>query len=199
MKNHFPEGYCPQREKVLDLSRSVLTGNRRFARYRRNHGRYMAKVERQISRDQLRRAASWMCICGGDVTVDCPRCYNDDMPTIRETCAGIRALKVLGVWDVYEGFADDLAQLFRWYHDHVEGMDHYEAEAYLRAMFLCSPFGHSVKTRHAFDHLFEDIVRYRLKNYTPQAKYWCGGVQYMWPFNEDGMAVTRAASRGASG
>ena len=68
MKNHFPEGYCPQREKVLDLSRSVLTGNRRFARHRRRHGRYVEKVNRQISRDQLRRAASWLCACDGDVT-----------------------------------------------------------------------------------------------------------------------------------
>ena len=101
MKNHFPEGYCPQREKVLDLSRSVLTGNHRFARQRRNHGRYMAKVERQISRDQLRRAASWLCICGGDVTIDCPRCYNDDLPTISETCAGIQALKKMDAGDLF--------------------------------------------------------------------------------------------------
>ena len=113
MKNHFPEGYCPQREKVLDLSRSVLTGNRRYARHRRNHGRYVEKVNRQISRDQLRRAASWLCACDGDVTVDCPRCYNDDMPTISETCTGSRPPFKLGAWDLYEGFADDLAQLFR--------------------------------------------------------------------------------------
>jgi hypothetical protein len=173
MKSYFPEGYCPQREKVLDLSRSVLTGNRRFARRRRNHGRYMAKVERQISRDQLRRAASWMCICDGDVTIDCPRCYNDDLPTIRETCGGIRALKVMGVWDLYEGPADDLAQMFRWYLWHAEGMDHYEAEAYLRAIFLCSPFGHSVKTRHAFDHLFQEIAIFRANNYVPPTRFRC--------------------------
>ena len=173
MKSYFPEGYCPQREKVLDLSRSVLTGNRRFARHRRNHGRYMAKVERHISRDQLRRVASLMCICDGDATIDCPRCYNDDMPTIRETCAGIRSLKVMGVWDLYEGHADDLAQMFRWYFWHAEGMDHYDAEAYLRAMFLCSPFGHSVKTRHAFDHLFQEIALFRANNYVPPTRFRC--------------------------
>jgi hypothetical protein len=173
MKNHFPEGYCPLREKVLDLSRSVLTGNRRFARHRRNHGRYMAKVERQISRDQLRRAASWMCICGGDVTVDCPRCYSDDMPTISETCAGSRLPKKLGAWDLFEGPADDLGQMYRWYHRRAGGMDHYEAEAYLRAMFLCSPFGHSVKTRHAFDHLFQEIAIFRANNYDLPTKFRC--------------------------
>lgn len=27
MKNYFPEDYCPQREKVLDLTRSVLCGD----------------------------------------------------------------------------------------------------------------------------------------------------------------------------
>jgi hypothetical protein len=173
MKSYFPEGYCPQREKVLDLSRSILTGNRCFSRRRRYHGRYMAKVERQISRDQLRRAASWMCICGGDATIDCPRCYNDDMPTIRETCAGIRAVKVMGVWDLYEGHADDLAQLFRWYLWHAEGMDHYEAESWLRAMLLASPFGHSVKTRHAFDHLFQEIAIFRANNYVTPTRFRC--------------------------
>ena len=186
MKNHFPEGYCPQREKVLDLSRSVLTGNHRFARHRRNHGRYMAKVERQISRDQLRRAASWMCICGGDATIDCPRCYNDDMPTIRETCAGIRALKVMGVWDLYEGPADDLGQMFRWFIQRAEGMDHYEAEAYLRAMFLCSPFGHSVKTRHAFDHLFDEIATYRVNNYDPPTNFRTTVVENLCRVSEEG-------------
>ena len=186
MKNHFPEGYCPQREKVLDLSRSVLTGNHRFARHRRNHGRYMAKVERQISRDQLRRAASWMCICGGDATIDCPRCYNDDMPTIRETCAGIRALKVMGVWDLYEGHADDLGQIFRWFIQRAEGMNHHEAEAYLRAMFLCSPFGHSVKTRHAFDHLFDEIATYRVNNYDPPMRFRTTVVENLCRISEEG-------------
>lgn len=185
MKNHFPEGYCPQREKVLDLSRSVLTGNRRYARHRRNHGRYVEKVNRQISRDQLRRAASWLCSCAGGVTVDCPRCYNDDIPTISETCTGSRPPFKLGAWDLYEGFADDLAQLFRWYGQRTQGMNHYEAESWLRAMLLSSPFGHSVKTRHAFDHLFDGIATYRTNNYDPQWNFCPIEVERLFPVNEE--------------
>ena len=186
MKNHFPEDYCPQREKVLDLSRSVLTGNRRFARHRRKHGRYVEKVNRQISRDQLRRAASWLCVCDGDVIVDCPRCYNDYLPTISETCTGSRPPMKMGAWDLYEGFADDLAQLFRWYCDRTEGMDHYEAESWLRAMLLCSPFGHSVKTRHAFDHLFDEIAIYRAKNYDPLTRFRTTVVENLCRVSEEG-------------
>ena len=186
MKSYFPEGYCPQREKVLDLSRSILTGNRCFSRRRRYHGRYMAKVERHISRDQLRRAASWMCNCDGDVAIDCPRCYNDDMPTISETYAGIRALKKMDVGDLFEGPADHLAQMFRWYLWRTEGMDHYEAEAWLRTMLLCSPFGHSVKTRHAFDHLFDEIAAYRVENYDSSMRFRTTVVENLFRFSEEG-------------
>ncbi len=162
MKNHFPAGYCPQREKVLDLSRSVLTGNRRFARRRRHYGRYRAKVNRQESRRQLARAASWMCTCNGDADIDCGRCFSDDMPTITETHAGSGLPTKMGAWDYYTGDADDLGQLYRWYRDRTKGMKHREVEEFLRGMFLCSPFGHSLKTRHAFDHLFEEIRAYRV-------------------------------------
>ena len=185
MKSYFPEDYCPQREKVLDLSRSVLTGRRRFARQRRNYGRYVAKVERQISRDQLRRAASWLCICDGDVTVDCPRCYNDDLPTISETHTGSRLPMKLGAYDLFEGFADHIGQLMRWCLHRTEDMDHYELEAFLREMFLCSPFGHSVKTRHAFDHLFEEIAIYRAYNYDPPSKFGSSVIQNLRLVHEE--------------
>lgn len=163
MKNHFPEGYCPQREKVLDLSRSVLTGNRRFARHRRYYGRYAAKVNRKDSRDQLHKVASWLCTCGGDATIDCPRCDHDDMPTISETHGSLP--NTLYAWHKFCGPADDIGQLYRWCEQRTKGMDDYEAETFLRGMFLTSPFGHSVKTRHAFDHLFSEIIYYRFKYY----------------------------------
>ena len=113
--------------------------------------------------------------------IDCSRCYNDYLPTKSETSTGSRPPFKMGAWDLYEGFADDLAQLFRWYHDHIEGMDHYEAESWLRAMFLCSPFGHSVKTRHAFDHLFDGIMTFRVCDYTLQKKFFGTDVSDLWP------------------
>jgi hypothetical protein len=65
-------------------------------------------------------------------------------------------------WDRYTGFADDLGQLFRWYRVRTGHLDHFGAEAFLRQMLLASPFGHSLKTRHAFDHLFGQIQHFRL-------------------------------------
>jgi hypothetical protein len=152
LKNYFPADYCPQREKVLDLSRSVLGGNRRYARARRLHGRYAEKVERQTSRTQLRHAASWLCTCGGDADIDCSRCYADNLPTISETRTSCDVPIRRREHTIYDGFADQVAQLVRWYHDHVQGMDHYEAEAFLREKFLSRITGHSVQTRHAYDH-----------------------------------------------
>jgi hypothetical protein len=166
LKSYFPADYCPQREKVLDLSRSVLTGNRHYARSRRHHGRHKAKVERKVSRDQLRRAASWMCTCHGDVAIDCSRCYADDLPTISETRTGGGLPKKRGELTIYDGFADDIAQLLRWYCERVKDLDHYESESFLREKFLSRATGHSVKTRHAFDHLFEEIEFYRRHGHT---------------------------------
>lgn len=185
MKSRFPVGYCPQREKVLDLSRSVLSGNRHYARNRRHYGRYKAKVNRQRSRRQLARSASWSCWCNGDADIDCRRCYSDDMPTMTETHAGGGLPTEMGAWDYYAGFADDLAQLFRWYLDRTRGMNHYEAESFLRGMLLCSPFGHSVKTRHAFDHLYDEIRLYRRHNYTAR------------PWVDDERAVALSGSEAA--
>lgn len=170
MKNRFPVGYCPQREKVLDLSRSVLSGNRRYARNRRAQGRYLAKVERGVIREQLSRVALRRCVCAGDAEIDCLRCHSDDMPTISETNTGGGLPNNVIGYSLFEGFADHIGQLFRWYLDRTKGMNHREAEEFLRGMFLCSPFGHSVKTRHAFDHLFYEIQRYRERDYT--AQFW---------------------------
>ena len=161
MKNYFPEGYCPQREKVLDLSRSVLTGNRRFARCRRHYGRYRAKVDRQMSRELLAGVVKLSCLCNGDVDVDCPRCQADELPTVSQTRQGNGIPQKPSSFSPFEGFADDLGQLFRWYHDRTDGLELDDVEAFLRAMFLSSPFGHSVKTRHAYDHLFWDVERRR--------------------------------------
>ncbi len=171
MKNYFPADYCPQREKVLDLSRSVLTGNRRYARARHRHGRYATKVDRQSSRDQLRRAASWLCTCHGDVDVDCSRCYADDLPTISETRTSCDVPIRRREHTFYDGFADDLAQLFRWYRDHVKNMDHCEVEWFLRDKFLSRTMGHSVKTRHAYDHLIDELKDFRINDYSCRSKY----------------------------
>lgn len=164
MKNYFPEDYCPQREKVLDLSRSVLSGGRKYARHRRDSGRYLAKLERQVSREQLARAAKWQCLCDGNPEIDCGRCFSDDLPTICETHDGAGLPKFRGEEKTskYTGFADDLGQLFRWYEDRTAHLDHFGAEEFLRQMLLASPFGHSLKTRHAFDHLFAQIQHFRL-------------------------------------
>jgi len=165
MKNHFPEGYCPQREKVVDLSRSILGGNREFMICRRQRARYMHKLQRQMSREQLARAAAWLCTCGGDAELDCGRCYGDDMPTKSETHAGKGLPKRTGSWSRFEGSADTTNQLFRWCQAHVAGMDNMEVEEFLRAKFLTHPAGHTLQTRHAFDHLFEDIIWYREKQF----------------------------------
>lgn len=164
-KKHFADDYCPQREKVLDLSRSVMSGGRRFARNRRKYGRYRAKVDRQISRAQLSRAATWACICSGDPDVDCRRCYSDDLPTVSEIRDSGGLPERPGDWSRYEGFADNLNSMFRWYLDRTIGMSHFEKEEFLRAQFLASPFGHSVKTRHAYDHLFTDVKFCRKHNH----------------------------------
>lgn len=173
MKNHFADDYCPQREKVLDLSRSILSGNRTFAKHRRNDGRYRAKVERRRARARLDRAASWMCICAGDPDVDCNRCYADDLPTISETHGG-EGLPLSGGTDYesWTGHADLVSQLFRWFEIHTIEMDHHEAETFLRAKFLVSPFGHSLKIRHAYDHLFEGLAFHRRKNYDGDWNWW---------------------------
>ena len=92
VKNHFPEGYCPRREKVL-------------------------------------------------------RCFADDMPTVSET---------LGPYE-WMGRADDLAQLIRWWDEVSKDMDSREALDTLRRRFLSTPFGNSLKTRHAYDHLVEGV------------------------------------------
>jgi hypothetical protein len=63
--------------------------------------------------------------------------------------------------------------MFRWYLWHAEGMDHFEAESWLRAMLLASPFGHSVKTRHAFDHLFQEVAIFRANNYVTPTRFRC--------------------------
>ncbi len=171
MKNYFPADYCPQREKVLDLSRSVLTGNRNYARSRRHHGRYASKVDRQSSRDQLRRAASWLCTCFGDVDVDCSRCFGDDLPTISETRTSCDVPIRRREHTLYDGPADHLAQLFRWYREHVKSMDHYEVEAFLREKFLSRTKGHSVKTRHAYDHLINELKYFRINDYGHWSNY----------------------------
>ena len=172
MKNHFPDDYCPQREKTLDLSRSVLSGNRRFARHRRRYGRHRAKVERQVTRARLSRAAAWSCICAGDPELDCRRCYSDDLPTICETHGGWGLPVKPGAYSRHEGFADDLGQLYRWFHDRTKGMNHYDVETFLRTMFRSSVTGNSVKTRHAFDHLVGEIEYFRLHGYTYAGRRW---------------------------
>jgi|GEM_PF-1954857 len=171
MKNHFPADYCPQREKVVDLSRSILSGRRKFARGRREEGRYVAKVDRKKSREQLARVKGWSCTCFGDPDVDCRRCYSDDMPTICETHAGIRAPLRL-YYGRYQGFADHGGGLYRWCDDRTAHLDHFGREEFLREKFLVSPFGHSLQTRHAFDHLFHKIHRYREKNYSCWNNHW---------------------------
>ncbi len=165
MKTYFPDDYCPQREKVLDLSRSVMSGNRGYARQRRQSGRHRAKVDRQLWRDRLSRAATWSCSCAGDPDIDCGRCYSDDLPTISETHGGWGLPVKPGVCTLY-GLADDLAQLYRWYQDRTKGMNHYEVETFLRTMFLSSVTGNSLKTRHAYDHLLWEIARFRMNGYT---------------------------------
>jgi hypothetical protein len=171
MKDYFPADYCPQQEKVLDLSRSVLTGNRNYARSRRHNGRYAEKVERQTSRDQLRRAATWLCTCFGDVDVDCSRCYADDLPTVSETRTSCDVPIRRREHTFYDGPADHLAQLFRWYGERVKEMDHYETESFLREKFLSRTMGHSVKTRHAYDHLIFELQMYRINNYNDRPRY----------------------------
>ena len=172
MKNHFPADYCPQREKVVDLSRSALSGRRRYSRGRRIAGRYVAKVDRKESREQLARAKGWSCTCFGDPDVDCRRCYSDDMPTIRETHAGIGTSHFssgpfpFGFPGLYQSRADSTVGLYRWFNDRTAHLDHFGKEEFLREKFLVSPFGHSLQTRHAFDHLFDEIRRYRKKNYS---------------------------------
>lgn len=166
MKNYFPQGYCPQREKVLDLSRSVLSGGRRYARLRGRYGRYRTKTTRHEMRERLDQAAGWACVCDGNAEIDCRRCYSDDLPTVSETRDGGGPPKRLtkhtwSRWPEFAGFADDLGQLYRWFDSRTIGMDHVEMEEFLRAQLLASPFGHSVKTRHAFDHLFEEIAKFR--------------------------------------
>ena len=175
MKNYYADDYCPQREKVLDLSRSVLSGGRRYARHRRTSGRYLAKLERQVSREQLARAAKWQCLCGGDPEIDCGRCFSDDLPTICEThdAAGLPKFRGYEKTSRYTGFADDLGQIFRWYKDRTGHLDHVGAEAFLRQMLLASPFGHSLKTRHAYDHLFVEVQRFRRNDYSCR-RCWVG-------------------------
>lgn len=166
MKNYYADDYCPQREKVMDLSRSILAGGRRYARHRRNQGRYRAKVERRESRERLARAAMWICDCGGDLESDCPRCLCDALPTKSDVNGGWGLPKKLGGWSRHEGNADDLGQLFRWYRDRTGHLDHFGAEEFLRQMLLASPFGHSLKTRHAYDHLFVEIRKFRQNDYS---------------------------------
>lgn len=166
MKNYFPADYCPQREKVVDLSRSVLGGNRKHATMRRRHGRYVQKADRRNSREQLGRAASWLCTCDGDPDLDCGRCQSDDMPTVSETRTGGNLPRHKGKWDRHGGRADTLDQLFRWCEARTAGMNHLEVEEFLRAQFLLSPFGHSLKTRHAYDHLIGRVRLHRESNYT---------------------------------
>lgn len=174
MKNYFPQDYCPQREKVLDLSRSVLSGRTRYARNRKYYGRHQAKVVRRNERERLGRAVAWSCTCGGDPEIDCGRCYSDDLPTVSETSGGWGLPKKTAMIWRHSGFADELAQLFRWFADRTKGMDHFGAEAFLREMFLLSPFGHSLQTRHAFDHLFVAIEEFRKADYT-KSWGWSGG------------------------
>jgi hypothetical protein len=76
--------------------------------------------------------------------------------------------------------------MFRWYLWRTEGMDHYEAEAWLRTMLLCSPFGHSVKTRHAFDHLFDEIAAYRVENYDSSTRFRTTVVENLCRVSEEG-------------
>jgi len=165
MKNHFAADYRPQREKVVDLSRSILSGTRKYARGRRDEGHFIAKIDRKKSREQLARVKGWSCTCIGDPDVDCRRCYSDDMPTICETHAGIRAPLLL-YCGRFHGFADSGGGLYRWFVDRTAHLDHFGREEFLREKFLVSPFGHSLQTRHAFDHLFDEIRRYRKANYS---------------------------------
>ena len=147
VKNHFPEGYCPRREKVLDLSRAVMTGNRRHARGRRVDGRYRHKADRLRSRTVLLGVTKRVCTCLSDPEFTCLRCFADDMPTVSET---------LGPYE-WMGRADDLAQLIRWWDEVSKDMDSREALDTLRRRFLSTPFGNSLKTRHAYDHLVEGV------------------------------------------
>ena len=113
----------------------------------------------------MARAAAWLCTCAGDPELDCGRCYGDDMPTKSETHGGKGLPKRMGSWSRFEGSADSTNQLFRWCQVHVAGMDNFEVEEFLRAKFLTHPAGHTLQTRHAFDHLFEDIIWYREKQF----------------------------------
>jgi hypothetical protein len=50
-------------------------------------------------------------------------------------------------------------------------MDHYEAEAFLREKFLSRITGHSVQTRHAYDHLIHELKYFRLFDYGHRPNY----------------------------
>ena len=159
MKNHFPEDYCPQREKVLDLSRVILSGGRQFARNRRIAGRDRENQKRQRIRAVLREATSWPCECDLEDVDFCRRCEDDVLPTVSETFGSFE--KPLLGWRlcnfVGSGYGDDLGPLFNWYNERTKDMTHQEACDFLRSMFRASPFGNSLKTRHACRHLSDKV------------------------------------------
>lgn len=161
MKNRFPAGYCPQHEKIVDLSRAVLSGNRRYARHRRAAGRRTHKVARQGVRETLRSAAALKCVCGGDPGIDCDRCHDDSLPTRSETVAGRTRRSLRHQYLLFHGPADHLGPLFNWFENRTAGMTLAETEDFLRTVFLASPHGNSLQTRHAYDHLM-DTVRHHL-------------------------------------
>lgn len=162
MKNRFPAGYCPRHEKIVDLSRAVLSGNRRYARHRRTAGRRTHKVARQGVREALRAAVTMTCECGGDPEIDCGRCHADSLPTRSETVAGGTRHSLRHPYLIFHGPADHLGPLYNWFENRTAGMTWTEIEDFLRASFLASPHGNSLQTRHAYDHLMF-TVRHQLR------------------------------------
>lgn len=160
MKNHFPVGYCPEREKVVDLSRAVLSGGRRYARHRRNGGRLKHKIDRQGIRTTLRAAVKNLCECGGDPAIECGRCDDNGLPARSETVGGKTRWTWGHQYGKFHGFADDLGPLFNWFENRTAGMTWIQVEELLRGLLLSGEHGNSLQTRHAYDHLM-DIVRYR--------------------------------------
>lgn len=157
MKNHFPEGYCPQREKIVDLSRVVMSGGRRYARHRRNAGRYINKTNRQRSREVLHRATRWVCECNGDPEMDCLACFADDLPTTSQTHGSCDRPIWRMAYSKFTVQADDLGPLLNWYEARTKDMTFEEVQNFLRQRFLASPWGHSLQTRHAYDHLLQGM------------------------------------------
>ena len=157
MKNYFPADYCPQHEKVLDLSRVVLSGGRRYARHRRAAGRLTHKVERQEIRRTMRAATKLVCECAVDEDGVCPRCHGDSLPTRSEIVTGETRWLWIIVYLQFHGPADDLGPLFNWVTNRTAGMTWTEIEEFLRAHFLSRKRGNSLQTRHAYDHLLESL------------------------------------------